>query len=170
MLYVISKLVSTDIKVIWKICCGQVCTTMSLVSGKKTTVNPSQKQNYCKLGSQAKENEDKTTTGFGMEDNLVSLQNENQDHNTSVHKDDDDDDDDGKWKGQVKQKANPTADILMWCPDLQEDSCALIHNKWLSDRLIYAAQILLKKQFAHIGGLQLTTDTFTDRLMASYVI
>ena len=37
-----------------------------------------------------KENEDKSTTGF------VSLQNENEDHNTSVHKDDDED---GKWKG-----------------------------------------------------------------------
>ena len=45
----------------------------------------------------------------------------------------------------------------MWCPDLhlhQEDSHALIHNKWLSNKHIYAAQILLKKQFAHIGGLQ----------------
>ena len=31
-----------------------------------------QKQNYCKLGSQVKENEDKSTTGF------VSLQNENE--------------------------------------------------------------------------------------------
>ena len=44
-----------------------------------------------------------------MEDNFVSLQNGNRDHYTSVHKDDDDDD--GKWKGQVNQKANPTADI-----------------------------------------------------------
>ena len=102
-----------------------------------------------------KENEDKSTTGF------VSLQNENEDHNTSVHKDDDGGGGGGggggKWKGKVKQKANPTAGIPMWCPDLhldQEDRRALIHNKWLSDKHIYAAQILLKKQFAYIGGLQ----------------
>ena len=66
-----------------------------------------------------------------MEDNLI--QNEDQDHtNTSVHKDDNAD---GKQKGQVKQKANRKADILMWCPDShldQEDRHALIHNKWLS--------------------------------------
>ena len=79
-----------------------------------------------------KENEDKSTTGF------VSLQNENEDHNTTVHKDDDDGGGGGgggKWKGKVKQMANPTAGIPMWCPDLhldQEDRQALIHKKWLS--------------------------------------
>ena len=89
----------------------------------------SQKQHYCKLGSQVQENEDKSTTGFEMEDNFVSLQNEDQDHTiTSVHKDDNVD---GKQKGQVKQKANRKPSILMWCPDLhldQEDRHALIHN------------------------------------------
>ena len=91
----------------------------------------SQKQHYCKPGSQVQENEDKSTTGFEMEDNFVSIQNEDQDHTitcTSVHKDDNAD---GKQKGQVKQKPNRKAYILMWCPDLhldQEDRHALIHN------------------------------------------
>ena len=55
---------------------------------------------------------------------------------------------------QVKQNANPTPGIFIRCPDLhldQEDRRALIHNKRLSDKHIYAAQIL---QFAHIGGLR----------------
>ena len=61
-----------------------------------------QKQLYCKPGSQVQENEDKSTTGFEMEDNFVSIQNEDQDHtNTSVHKDDNAD---GKQKGQVISK------------------------------------------------------------------
>ena len=98
------------------------------------------------------ENEDKSTTGFEMEDHFVSIQNEDHDHtNTSVHIEDNAD---GKQKGQ---KANHKADIFMWCPDShldQEDRHVLIHNKWLSDKHIYAAQILLKKQFADIGGLQ----------------
>ena len=104
------------------------------------------------------------TTGFEMKDNFVSIQNEDQDHaNTSVHKDDNSD---GKQKGQVKQKANQKADILMWCPVLhldQEDRHALIHNEWLLDKHIYAAQILLKKQFAHIGGLQPPTRSQTGQ-------
>ncbi|KAL5516094.1 hypothetical protein EMCRGX_G001364 [Ephydatia muelleri] len=59
----------------------------------------SQKQHYCKPGSQVQENEDKSTTGFEMEDNFVSIQNEDHDHtNTSVHKNDNAD---GKQKGQV---------------------------------------------------------------------
>ena len=70
-------------------------------------------------GSQVQENEDKSTTGFEMEDNFVSIQNEDQDHTiTSVHKDDNAD---GKQKGQVKQQANRKAFILMWCPDLHLD-------------------------------------------------
>ena len=64
-----------------------------------------------KPGSQVQENEDKSTTGFEMEDKFVSIRNEDQDHtNTSVHKDDNAD---GKQKGQVKQKANQKTDILM---------------------------------------------------------
>ena len=59
----------------------------------------SQKQHYCKPGSQVQENEDKSTTGFEMEDNCVSIQNVDQDHtNTSVHKDDNAD---GKQKGHA---------------------------------------------------------------------
>ena len=89
----------------------------------------SQKQCYCKPGSQVQENEDKSTTGFEMEDNFVSIQNEDQDHTiTSVHKDDNAD---GKQKRQVKQKPNRKASIFMWCPDLhldQADRHALIHN------------------------------------------
>ena len=75
------------------------------------------------------ENEDKSTTGFEMEDNSVSIRNEDQDpSNTSVHKDDNAD---GKQKGKVKQKANRKAYILMWCPDShlhQDHRHALIHN------------------------------------------
>ena len=64
-------------------------------------------------------------------------------------------------KEKVKQKANPTARVPMWCPvlHLDQDRRALIQKKWLfrSDKHIYAAQILLKKQFAHIGSLQPST-------------
>ena len=70
-----------------------------------------EEQHYCKPGSQGQENEDKSTTGFEMKGKFVSIQNEDQDHtNTSVHKDDNND---GKQNGQVKQKANRKADILM---------------------------------------------------------
>ena len=79
--------------------------------------------------------------------------------------------DDGEEISQNQKHSKPgsevkTADLLMWCPDLhldQEDRIALIRNKWLSDKHIYAAQILLKKQFAHIGGLQPPTLSLTGQ-------
>eukprot|EP00731_Ephydatia_muelleri_P001448 Em0001g1448a len=90
-----------------------------------------------KPGSQGQENDDKSTTRFETEDKFMSIDIEDQDYANyiSVHKDDNAD---GKQKGQVKQKANRKADILMWCPDLhlhQENRHALIHNKWLSGNI-----------------------------------
>ena len=65
------------------------------------------------------ENEDKSTTGFEMKDNFVSMQNEDQDHtNTSVHKDDNSD---GKQKDRLSKRQ--TKKLIFSCGVL---TCILI--------------------------------------------
>ena len=125
---------------------------MSLVSCKKTTANPSVTKAElfsAKLDHKRKKMKINPQQDLGWKIILCHYKMKIKiTIHLVVHKDDDDDDDDddGKRKGQVKQKANPTAGILMGCPDLhldQEDRRALIHR--LSGKHIYAAQILLLK-------------------------
>ena len=126
---------------------------MSLVSCKKTTANPSVTKAELfspKLDHKRKRMKINPQQDLGWKIILCHYKMKIKiTIHLVVHKDDDDDDDgDGKRKGQVKQKANPTAGILMGCPDLhldQEDMQTCTHIHRLSDKHIYAAQILLLK-------------------------